>query len=129
MFLKGTYSVRKEKNRIFLKLVINKLMHILIKNFCISLNNIWRTCRYFFIRKKNYDSSVYFTMALEKKSVSPKKKEKKKRYEFSLWVTGNLLWHYLFQKTDCAISRKVGHRVIVSCFGQRNMIYKFFINI
>ena len=44
-------------------------------------------------------------------------------------ATGNLLWHYLFQKTNCAIRRKVGHRVIVSCFGQRNMIYKFFINI
>ena len=41
----------------------------------------------------------------------------------------NDLWHYLFQKTDCAIRRDVGHRVIVSCFGQRNMIYKFFINI
>ena len=39
------------------------------------------------------------------------------------------LGHYLFQKTDCAIRRKVSHRVIVSCFGQRNMIYKFFINI
>ena len=44
-------------------------------------------------------------------------------------ATGNLLWHYLFQKTDCAIRRKVGHGVIVSCFGQQNMIYKFFINI
>ena len=41
----------------------------------------------------------------------------------------NDLGHYLFQKTDCAIRRKVGHGVIVSCFGQRNMIYKFFINI
>ena len=36
-------------------------------------------------------------------------------------ATGNLLWHHLFQKTDCAIRRMVGHRVIVSCFGQRNM--------
>ena len=44
-------------------------------------------------------------------------------------ATGNLLWHYLFQKTDCAIRREVGHRVIESCFGQRNMIYKFVINI
>ena len=26
----------------------------------------------------------------------------------------NDLWHYLFQKTDCAIRRKVGHRVIIS---------------
>ena len=41
----------------------------------------------------------------------------------------NDLGHYLFQKTDCTIRRKVGHRVIMSCFGQRNMIYKFFINI
>ena len=41
----------------------------------------------------------------------------------------NDLGHYLFQKTDCAIRRKVGHGVIVSCFEQRNMIYKFFINI
>ena len=41
----------------------------------------------------------------------------------------NDLWHYLFQKTDCAIRREVGHRVIVSCFRQRNMIYKFVINI
>ena len=41
----------------------------------------------------------------------------------------NDLWHYLFQKTDCAIRREVDHRVIVSCFGQRNMIYKFVINI
>ena len=41
----------------------------------------------------------------------------------------NDLGHYLFQKTDCVIKRKIGHRVIVSCFGQRNMIYKFFINI
>ena len=41
----------------------------------------------------------------------------------------NDLWHYLFQKTDCAIKREVGHRVVVSCFGQRNMIYKFVINI
>ena len=41
----------------------------------------------------------------------------------------NDLGHYLFQKTDCAIRRKVGHGVIVSCFGQQNMIYKFFINI
>ena len=39
----------------------------------------------------------------------------------------NDLWHYLFQKTDCAIRREVGHRVIVSW--QRNMIYKFVINI
>ena len=39
------------------------------------------------------------------------------------------LGDYLFQKTDCAIRRKVGLRVIVSYFGQRNMIYKFFINI
>ena len=49
------------------------------------------------------------------------------------WVivqaTGDLLGHYLFQKTDCAIRRKVGHGVIMSCFGQRNMIYTFFINI
>ena len=44
-------------------------------------------------------------------------------------ATGNLLWHYLFQKTDSAIRREVGHRVIVSCFGQRNMIYKFVIKI
>ena len=44
-------------------------------------------------------------------------------------ATENLLGHYLFQKTDCTIRRKVGHGVIVSCFGQRNMIYKFFINI
>ena len=44
-------------------------------------------------------------------------------------ATGNLLRHYLFQKTVCAIRREVGHRVIVSCFGQRNMIYKFVINI
>ena len=41
----------------------------------------------------------------------------------------NDLGHYLFQKTDYVIRRKVGHRIIVSCFGQRNMIYKFFINI
>ena len=41
----------------------------------------------------------------------------------------NDLGHYLFQKTDCAIRRKVGHRIIVSCFGQPNMIYEFFINI
>ena len=30
----------------------------------------------------------------------------------------NDLGHYLFQKTDCAIRRKDGHRVIVSCFAQ-----------
>ena len=41
----------------------------------------------------------------------------------------NDLGHYLFQKTDYAIRRKVGLRVIVSYFGQRNMIYTFFINI
>ena len=41
----------------------------------------------------------------------------------------NDLWHYLFQKTDYPIRREVGHRVIVSCFGQRNLIYKFVINI
>ena len=41
----------------------------------------------------------------------------------------NDLGHHLFQKTDCAIRRKVDHGVIVSSFGQRNMIYKFFINI
>ena len=41
----------------------------------------------------------------------------------------NDLWHYLFQKTDYATRREVGHRVIVSCFGQQNMIYKFVINI
>ena len=41
----------------------------------------------------------------------------------------NDLGHYLFQKSDYAIRGKVDHRVIVSCFGQRNMIYKFFINI
>ena len=41
----------------------------------------------------------------------------------------NDLGHYLFQKTDCAIRRKVGHKVIMSCFGQQNMIYKFFNNI
>ena len=34
----------------------------------------------------------------------------------------NDLGHYLFQKTDYAIRRKVGLRVIVSYFGQRNMI-------
>ena len=33
------------------------------------------------------------------------------------------------KSTDCAIRREVGHRVIVSCFEQRNMIYKFVINI
>ena len=41
----------------------------------------------------------------------------------------NDLGHHLFQKTDCAIKRMVGHRVSVSCFGQQKMIYKFFINI
>ena len=44
-------------------------------------------------------------------------------------ATGNLLGHYLFQKKDCAIRRKVDHRVIMSCFGHRNMVFKFFINI
>ena len=34
--------------------------------------------------------------------------------------------HHLFQETDCAIRRKVGHGVIVSCIGQRNMIYNKF---
>ena len=41
----------------------------------------------------------------------------------------NDLGHYLFQETDDAIRIKVGHGVIVSYFGLRNMIYKFFINI
>ena len=41
----------------------------------------------------------------------------------------NDLGYYLFQKTDGVIRRKVGHGVIVACFGQGNMIYKFFINI
>ena len=41
----------------------------------------------------------------------------------------NDLGHYLFKKMDCAIRRKVGHGMIVSCFGQRNMIYKLFIKI
>ena len=49
--------------------------------------------------------------------------------ERSVLATGNLKGDYVFQKMDCAIRRKVGHRVIVSCFGQRNMIYKFLINI
>ena len=40
-------------------------------------------------------------------------------------ATGDLLGHYLFQKRECAIRRKVGHGVIVSRFGQRNMIYTF----
>ena len=51
------------------------------------------------------------------------------RWTYIVQATGNLLGHYLLQKTGCTIRRKVGHRVIVSRFGQRNMIYTFFINI
>ena len=62
---------------------------------------------------------VSHTYAATVKSSSPSNRE----------FVMNDLGHYLFQKTDCAIRGKVGRRIIVSCFGQRNMIYKFFINI
>ena len=64
-----------------------------------SLTNIWRTCRYFLIKKNNYNSSVYFIKALkEKVSISRQDhlKSKNQKDFDSRWLSS--IWTKDFEK-------------------------------
>ena len=58
MFLKNViimeaYSVSQEgKKYYFAQIFYKKIDEYIDKNFCMSLTSIWKTCRYFSIKKK-----------------------------------------------------------------------------